>query len=246
MKTRYSNYRTNRSLGNLLIVMFSVFTLLTGNLPIQAAAQQPLRISTDPNAPLAASQPQAPDVPQDTPTTMISDFFSRYVLGGGFLYYAYDCNVGGEFNWDGWLRRTAAHGTGGTISTTLDYVPFNQCRHHDPLTADGDGAFYYNTGSQRIEHTGPGTPFVSTLVYTPTTAPDTAIGMVTDATYVYWVQGTQIWRAPKNGSNTGTGVVANTNAGPTSLVVAGNNAYWLDSTGLWQVDKSCTTLVLWR
>lgn len=174
---------------------------------------------------------------------MIDDNVSRYSLGGGFLYWAYDCQSDIEFNWDGWLRRKAAHGVGGTISTTLDYMPYTHCWTDNPMTADNNGALYYNTRSGRIEHIGPGTPFISTLVYTPTTMPDTGVGMVTDATYVYWIQGTQIWRAPKNGRSTGTGVVADTNAGPTSLVVFGNYAYWLDSTGLWQVDKSCTTLV---
>jgi hypothetical protein len=245
MKTQRSFYRTTRPIWSTLLILFSVFTLFTGNLPAQAAPYLRAALSASGptiTPPTATAQPASPTAPQDTPYVMIDDYFSRYVLGGGFLYWAYDCNVGGEFNWDGWLRRKAAHGVGGTISTTLDYVPFAQCRRDDPLAADNDGAFYYNTGATRIERLGPGTPFSSTLVYTPTTAPDIGIGMVTDATYVYWIAGTQIQRAPKDGSGTGAGVVATTNAGPTSLVVSGNYAYWLDSTGLWQVDKSCTAL----
>ncbi len=240
--------QATRAIWLMLLVAFVVFTQLTGSLPAQASTKLPQRApAPSPTAtpvalPSQPESPAGPDTPQDTPYLMIDDNLSRYSLGGGFLYWAYDCQSDIEFNWDGWLRRKAAHGLGGTISTTLDYMPFSHCRTDNPMTADDNGVFYYNTGSNRIEHIGPSAPFSPTLVYTPTTAPDTGIGMATDSTYVYWIAGTQIQRASKDGSGTGAGVVANTNSGPTSLVVHGNYVYWLDSTGLWEIDKSCTTL----
>ncbi len=173
---------------------------------------------------------------------MTSDYFNRWTVGGGFIYWAYDCSNDVEFRWDGHLRRKPAHGTGGTFSTTLELIPWSSCHHDRTLAADADGAYYYDNGPQRIEMRSTGTPTSETPVYTTTNAPDDSIGLATDSTYVYWIYGTQLRRAPKNGTSTGAGIVATTNSGPTSLVVYGNTAYWLDSTGLWQVDKSCTTL----
>lgn len=257
MKTIRLFHQVRGSLWGGTLAVIIMFTLLVGSTSAQVSSLPTPETGASPTLlpaiapPDQLQSPASPAFPQDTPEIMVNELASEWTVGGGFIYWTYDCSTPVEFRWDGYLRRKPAHGTPTTISSTLQNLPWTDCVYYDWLTADNDGLYYYNynpydTGSQGIKMRAANTPTIERGVYTTTTQPDQSIGLATDSTYVYWIAGTQLRRAPKNGSTTGAGIVAETNSGPTSLVVLTaaywEGAYWLDSTGLWKVATNCTTL----
>jgi len=84
METHRSFSQSARSVWSALLAALIVLTQLAGSLPVRATASEPADVPA--RTPVQSASSTNPAVPQDTPVPMVDDYFSRYSLGGGFLY----------------------------------------------------------------------------------------------------------------------------------------------------------------
>lgn len=172
------------------------------------AAGRPSPVAADPAAPA--------DTP---PTPVVSDGFQRWTIGGGLVYWTFDCVR--EIR-DGFLKGTPA--LGGTTALLVS-VPAGACATHflNPA-ADDSGIYYYNPRSGWIEKRPISVPFGPAQPLFQTSA---STALVLDATHVYFsAGGSSVVAVDKAGTRAfvlGNGIAAN------SLAVDDTYLYWLGS-----------------
>ncbi len=185
----------------------------------------------------------APQVPQDTPTPVVTEKPNEWTLGSGLLYWAERC-AGGEFRGPGYLRRKPANG-GTTI--TLSTVGNDACYTFLTMAADAEGLYYYSADGGGIYHRPVGDPYdPATLVLTTDQAPVGGSNLVLAGDYIYWI--TYDWTTSEGSllrvmrDGTGLATVAESLNNPEDLLVVGTTVYWLDDDGLWSTSVSCASL----
>ncbi|MEZ4663080.1 MAG: hypothetical protein R2911_36490 [Caldilineaceae bacterium] len=171
--------------------------------------------------------------PIDASRLVLSDTFTNWTIGGGFIYWAENCYAAGETDYF-LKRRPLAGGATVTIESGT-----GKCNRYQGLAADESGVYYYNPSGGLIEHvpvTAPNGPPVSLVL--DGVAPITT-DLVLDSERIYWSNGQgEIYSVSKSGGvplllTTAIGVVDD-------IKVAGNDIYWVDDEGVWWADKNCT------
>lgn len=182
-----------------------------------------------------AAPPPAPAAapPPDASSSLFSDNFADWTVGGGFIYWAENCLLPGETIY--FLKRKPLAG-GATV--TIQSGSSAACNRYTGLAADDRGVYYYNPTDGQIEHVpvtlpnGPPIPLLSDGV------PSINGDLLLDSERVYWGtdQG-EIYYVAKSGGNpelliTTVGVVED-------IEVDGSHIYWIDDDGVWWANKNC-------
>lgn len=202
-------------------------------LPATAALPGPAEASLQAGQQTGAS----PQAPQDTPTTIVSEYVNTYAITDGLLYWGDQC-YGGEFTSPGYLRRMPSHGG---IPVTLQTTTASTCYTFWHMAADASGVYYVDYENGALEFYSASEPDSGMTVYLGP-MPDSMTTLVLDDTYIYWGDSNtnHIYRLPKKGGSPTS--IANTATGLTGLVDWYGALYWLDSTGLWTCPTpDCTS-----
>lgn len=175
----------------------------------------------------------------DTPTKRIDEELNVWTIKQGLLYWGLNCIGGSEFRENGFLTRTLVHGISKVPIAT---IPANKCATFRNLTADSEGAYYYNADEARIERRPSSAPYDPAIpLHATNVAPLATVPLATDKDFVYWAtQDNQIVRVGKDGA--GFATVANAASGLGSFLLLNGTLYWLDSDGLMFASITCANL----
>jgi len=157
---------------------------------------------------------------------------AHWAYGGGFLYWMRGASPDYPV---AYLKRKAENGA--AVQPLLSSPSANL---QNSLVADDDGVFFVRGDDLKARLTSDAETESKIADLASATAGSVLLAAGDD--YVYYNQPDGIHRASKFGY--GSGRVSDA-AGITGLAVDGTYVYWLDSGGLWQSDKSCTTPACW-
>jgi hypothetical protein len=213
-------------IGRGLILALSV--LLLGLLP--ATRVNAARLSQ-----VTPASVDAPAAPLDTPTVVVNESLSEFVLHKGVLYWLHNCpfiplqaaNVAQDSSA---LRRQPA--AGGAVATLLSDT---QCSGLSSLAVDDADAIYFNNRLSRIERIPLNIANSQPISVTNAFGVD---NMVVDEDFVYFTNsGNRIYRAPRSGGDAIE--LFETNFFIGDMALRGDQIYWFDQGGLWRANKTC-------
>ena len=195
---------------------------------------------------LPPAQQDAPEAPLDTPTIIVDEYSSEWLIYKGVVYWSNHENP-----IDGLANAPAIADTpnvtitlkrkpvGGGAVTTLGTDTVNTLNFR-ALAVDDSGAYFFDGISKikRIRTSGNSPTPVTTDVTTVTVGFVNRIKL--DGNFVYFsTNSSGIFRVPKSGG--AAQMVQATNLGVTDFIMNAQSIYWFDSTGLWWGPKTCAT-----
>jgi V8-like Glu-specific endopeptidase len=187
-------------------------------------------------------------VTDDTPETLISEPFDEWTVGGGYLYWATNCQPTPPTAAEQQPQAPSSHYAlhrwpiGGGTPETIITASHSNCNTFRFLAADGDGVFFWNDSQDRFEHypsTRP--PGQAVTVVRGSIVSVVPAGLHLDNNNLYYANsGGRIRRVAKDGSSNRT--IHNTGSFVRSFAVdtGRDDIYWVDGNGLWYGRKNCS------